>query len=135
MNQNDPPEIETSGTTRRRFLGAAAALAGFTGFTGSSTATSNQPDIDIKHDEWGAARATLPKRSGLSSHLELYNLNENDVKFRVKAYRYDDEESHVSVSIMLKRGNVSMTLSAEEARTIAADLEAAADVVEGQHGD
>jgi len=131
MTEREP----TNSTTRRQFLGAAAAAAGLAGLTATSTATSNQPDIEIKRDKWGASRATLPKRTGLSSHLELYNLNEDDVRFRAKAYRYDEEESHVSVSIMLDAGNVSMTLSAEEARTIAADLEAAADVVEGQHGD
>lgn len=126
---------EDTNTTRRAFLGAAAALAGATGLTGSSTATSDQPGIDIKQDEWGATRASLPKRAGLSSHLELYNRKEDDATFDATAYRYDDEESHVSVTIGLEAGNLSMTLSAEEARTIAADLEAAADVVEGQHGD
>lgn len=136
MTDNDSRDGKTPATTRRRFLGAAAAAAGLAGFTGTSTATSNQPDIDIERGDYGTVRGTLPKRSSNGGFLELYNPHDRDATVRAKAWHIsdDEEESHVALSVAMDACNFSVNVTPEEARTIAQDLEAAADVAEGKHG-
>lgn len=135
METNDDAADKGRGTTRRRFLGAAAAL-GLAASTGTSTATTTTdpgPPIDVQRGDFGTVSGKLPERTGLGASLELWNPNDDNASVRVTGYRYVDEEPGIGLNVSMTHAGLSMYIAPEEARTLAADLNAAADHAEGKH--
>lgn len=121
----------TNGTTRRAFLGAAAAAAGLT-TAGVASATDT---ATVETDDVGSTRATYPDRSGFPAFLDLGLPQDWDSTLTVKGYRYDDdEEGSVEVTVGRSNATLTMNFTPEQARSIADDLEGAADHVEGNDG-
>jgi hypothetical protein len=140
MKRNDDADDKSRATTRRRFLGAAAAAAGLAGFTGTGTATTSTntdrgSDLEVSHGSAGTEKASAPTRDTEGGWMDL-SLRGADVSISIDGYRYDDgEHTEVEVSVITELASLDVYLSPEQARTVAQDLEAAADFMEGKHGD
>jgi hypothetical protein len=139
MKRNDDTADKGRATTRRRFLGAAAAAAGLAGFTGTSTATTstgsdNGTDLEVSDVNAGARHASAPTRDTEAGWMDL-GLRGADTDISIDGYHYDDGEyTEVEVNIITDLGSFNVYLSPTQARTVAEDLKAAADFTEGQHG-
>lgn len=115
-------ELQTdSGVSRRRFLGATAALGAFPGVA------SGTPARDIKQDSaYGSRKASLPKHNGVSSSIEIAEAFDGDASLSANSYWYDDQESQVGFRLDSESATVALALSPDRAREFAGDLQLAA---------
>jgi len=126
---NDTPEKD-SGTSRRAFLGAAAAAASLTAITGVSTATQRTTPVETYRGEYGTHRADLPKRDSRGTFIELWNPDDRESELQAKAYHHDDGESRVTLGIEVDSAAIDTGLTPGQARDLARDLRTAADHAE-----
>lgn len=118
---NDDTANKSTGTTRRRFLGAAAAL----GLLGTATGTTHATP-DVTHGDTGSTMAEYPSHAGVSSTLDLWLPHDDDASVRVVSYDYDDEHGDIELAVGTTGASLTLNLTPADAREIAADLEAAA---------
>jgi len=139
MNDNDSPEQESSGTTRRRFLGAAAAAAGLAGFTGTSAATESPTPNSVIENQYGADDGpyTVTECGAVPGELGTVQVGTDmaDGPVEVTGVYEPDGWSGVSLSFTTDAVDVSTGLNADDARELADRLIIAAEAAEGQHGD
>lgn len=131
-NENSPPSgQESSGTanqihtdggvSRRRFVGAASALAFVPG-----VGRAEQRQESSIETNYGATRTSLPKREGISSSVELGEVIDEDASLSANGYWYDEEPSQVELNIGTRAAQVKLTLSPAHAREFASDIQLAA---------
>lgn len=111
-------------TTRRVFLGAAAALAGLSA-TNSAGADAPEPEITVD-EETGSGRANVPRKSEVWSALEIFEDVDEDTHLGVSGFWMDDEPPSVEFRVDTQLAGLTVNLSLEEARELAADLQLAA---------
>lgn len=117
---------------RRAFLGAAAALAALPDLqSGDGESRVAGPAESVTED-----RLSAGSMSGVWTAAELGELVDEESSVSVSGWNYDDEDpSHVMMHVTQQVVGLSLSLSPERARELAADLEAAADHAAGEDRD
>lgn len=125
--------LTDGGFSRRKFLGAAAALAGLTGAANGAAATQLEPDISRGMD---CVRADCGSVTTPGPVAEMFAIPEEG-GVRIEGYRAEDTDEH-SVQMDIYTGSseprlsLKQILSPEDARDNARRLNAAADVAAGE---
>jgi len=141
MTDNDSPEVETPGTTRRRFLGAAAALSGLLAATPDTSTAQTQPTPEnVSSDATGTTRAGYDATTGAFSAFELKTGGgQFNTPVEVSACHYDDTDGEVELVVHHDAAQVHVGLDPDQARDLGEKLLAGADHadngVEATHDD
>lgn len=128
-------DAESYDTSRRAFLGAAAALSATIASSGTATATEEKSDegdtrprVDVSHGDYGSSRASVEAGEPVRGFLDLAEFDDEDSSIKVNGYHYDDAEPN-AVEIHAGVGPASLTLdcSPERALELAEELTLAAE--------
>ncbi|MFB6068620.1 MAG: hypothetical protein ABEJ90_01675 [Halobacterium sp.] len=113
-------------TSRRTFLGAAAAAAGLSATTGTASAAPEVTDEEIAvargQSSYGGRDHTLPA-NGTNAHIERYDEN-GQVGLDVYP---NDPHNCVGMYLVGEWGDAGVTFTADQARALASKLVEAAD--------
>ena len=113
---------------RRTFLGAAAAAAAL---PTSKVALEERPDVDVASGN-GCSTARFSKRSDVWSDVEILSHGDDDsTSVSVFGEWLDDEPGHVTLHVTNDFVSLRASVDPDEARELAADLEAAAAHADG----
>lgn len=112
-------------TTRRAFLGAAAALAGL---PATSTARSPTDHALVEPSDTPGRDYELPSHGG-SIYVERYD---EDADVTLRTTRQDPQVA-ASVYVSGEWGSASLSLGPKEAEALATALQVAAEEWEGEH--
>lgn len=131
----DPDVCDTS---RRSFLGAAAALSALPAVGGTVTASSEErdesgigPDVSVTSDDHGSRLADIENGDPVEAHVELPNLTDVETRFSVFGQAFDDEEAgHVEAHIYARGVSLSVEFTPERAHRLAEEFRLAAEFAE-----
>lgn len=130
MTDYDNTDQKSPGTTRRRFLGAAAALGLLGTVPGTTEATRA---TNIQHGDHGTTRAIYETRTTSMALWDVYFRDSDGASINVNGYHFDDEEfAEVEVTITNNHADLTVSIPTAEARELGADLQDAAAVAEGR---
>jgi len=126
-------ELHTDGGgSRRRFLGAAAALAALPVVSGTGAAASR---LDISSDDYGSTRTSVQPGKPVFGAVEIGEIVDEESDISVSGYAYDDEEpSQVECTVNVGGAHVVLSFSPARAHEFAEELTLAATAAE-QGGD
>ncbi|MHB9286615.1 hypothetical protein ACKVMT_06200 [Halobacteriales archaeon Cl-PHB] len=86
---------------------------------------SESPEITVD-ESTGVGTVTLDETAGMSANLELVNSQSESARINASGYWYDDEPPEVNLRVGFASGSISLSMSPERARRVAADLQMAA---------
>lgn len=117
------------GLSRRRFMGAAAALSALPAL--SSRSANATASIEGRTGGHGATRTDIESGAPVDSSMEVKEILTDETEISIAGYHYDDEDSEVEISVFSCMITSRLNCSPERARELAAALELAADEAEG----
>lgn len=123
------PVVATDGgSTRRTFLGAAAALAGLS--ASASGEATESPAVDVSTGDMGSGIASVETGGPVWADVELWGGNDREAEFSVHAEWLDDEQPWVHVGVNTGIANITTSMSPDRVRRLARELQTAADRAE-----
>lgn len=130
-------ESESTDTSRRAFLGAAAALSALPAFGGTATATDeetddsgSQPRVEVSHGdhgENGPSHASVESGDSIRGFLSLGELDDDESSFSVNGYHYEDEPGDVEIYSNIGCVSITYNCTPERALELAEELTLAAE--------